>query len=202
MPGGETVLPCLMPMRTREKVIVFLIGATLILGSLIFFTFRDNEVQADYFRWLMAQKLTSSWSSPMKFIAEEMPSGTLFYGGLTLFAVIMTILALRMIRDGEIQALRKRLLDLRSEKHQTESLLQEHVWKGKSDRQAKDSVMRDLEASIEKIELLLSDLNEKERELKTRDAELMALKSRIGVGRRRRLLRVGSPVARRTQKKD
>ncbi len=37
--------------------------------------------------------------------------------------------------------------------------------------------MRDLEASIEKIELLLSDLNEKERELKTRDAELMALKS-------------------------
>ena len=38
--------------------------------------------------------------------------------------------------------------------------------------------MRDLEASIEKIELLLTDLNEKERELKTRDAELMALKSR------------------------
>jgi chromosome segregation ATPase len=165
-------------MRTRDKVIVFLVGATLVLGSLIFFTFRDNEVEANYFRWLMGQKLTSSWSSPTKFIAEELPSGTLFYGGLTIFAVIMTIIVLKMIRDGEIQALRKRLLDLRSEKHEAESLLQEHVWKGKTERQAKDSVMRDLEASIEKIELLLSDLNEKERELKTRDAELMTLKSR------------------------
>lgn len=165
-------------MRTRDKVIIFLVGATLVLGSLIFFAFHDNEVEANYFRWLMGQKLTSTWSSPTKFIAEELPSGTLFYGGLTIFAVVMTIIVLKMIRDGEIQALRKRLLALRSEKHEAESLLQEHVWKGKTERQAKDSVMRDLEASIEKIELLLSDLNEKERELKTRDAELMTLKSR------------------------
>ncbi|MGH7855229.1 MAG: hypothetical protein ACREP3_17395 [Candidatus Binatia bacterium] len=164
-------------MRTREKVIVLLVGATLVLGSLIFFAFRDNEVEADYLRWLMANKLTSGWSSPTKFVAEELPSGTFFYGGLTIFAVFMTIIVLKMIRDGEIQALRKRLLDLRSEKHEAENLLQEQVWKGKTDRQAKDSVMRDLEASIEKIELLLSDLSEKERELKTRDAELMALKS-------------------------
>ena len=155
-----------------------LLGATLVLGSLIFFTFRDNEVEANYFRWLMGNKLTSSWSSPTKIVAEELPSGSLFYGGLTIFAVIMTIIALKMIRDGEIQALRKRLKDVRSEKHEAESLLQEHVWKGKSERQAKDSVMRDLEASIEKIELLISDLGEKERELRTRDAELMALKSR------------------------
>src|SRR5688500_17542759 len=165
-------------MRPREKIIVLLLGATLVLGSLIFFTFRDNEVEANYFRWLMGNKLTSSWSSPTKIVAEELPSGSLFYGGLTIFAVIMTIIALKMIRDGEIQALRKRLKNVRSEKHEAESLLQEHVWKGKSERQAKDSVMRDLEASIEKIELLISDLGEKERELRTRDAELMALKSR------------------------
>ena len=177
MPWGDTLLACVIQMRTREKVIIFLVGATLVLGSLIFFTFRDNETEANYLRWLMGQKLTTSWSSPTKFVAEELPSGTLFYGGLTIFAVVMTIIALKMIRDGEIQALRKRLLDLRSEKHEAESLLQEHVWKGKTERQAKDSVRRDLEASIEKIELLLSDLNEKEQELKTRDAELMALKS-------------------------
>ena len=84
-----------------------LLGATLVLGSLIFFTFRDNEVEANYFRWLMGNKLTSSWSSPTKIVAEELPSGSLFYGGLTIFAVIMTIIALKMIRDGEIQALRK-----------------------------------------------------------------------------------------------
>ena len=164
-------------MRTREKVIILLVVATLGLGGLIFFAFRDNEVEANYFRWLLANKLTSGWSSPSQFIAEELPSGTLFYGGLTIFAVIMTIVALKMVRDGEIQLLRRRLLDLRSEKHEAESLLQEEVWKGKTERQAKDSVMRDLESSIEKIELLLKDLNEKEDELKTRDAELLALKA-------------------------
>jgi chromosome segregation ATPase len=164
-------------MRTREKVIIVLVGATLILGALIFFAFQDNELEANYFRWLMANKLNYGWSSPGRFIAEELPAGTFFYGGLTIFAVVMTIVILKMVRDGEIQALRQRLLDLRSEKTEAEKLLEEQVWKGKTERQAKDSVMRDLEASIEKIELLLSDLNDKERELKARDAELMAAKS-------------------------
>jgi chromosome segregation ATPase len=164
-------------MRTREKIIVLLVVATLGLGGLIFFALRDNEVEANYLRWSLANKLTSGWSSPSQFVAEELPSGTLFYGGLTIFAIVMTIIALKMVRDGEIQILRRRLLDLRSEKHEAESLLQEEVWKGKTERQAKDSVMRDLEASIEKIELLLKDLNEKEDELKTRDAELLALKA-------------------------
>jgi len=164
-------------MRTREKVIILLVGATLILGALIFFAFQDNELEANYFRWLLANKLSYGWSSPGKFIADELPAGTFFYGGLTIFAVVMTIVILKMVRDGEIQALRQRLLDLRSEKTEAEKLLEEQVWKGKTERQAKDSVMRDLEASIEKIELLLSDLNEKERELKARDAELMAVKT-------------------------
>jgi chromosome segregation ATPase len=167
-------------MRTREKVIIILVGATLILGSLIFYTFRDNEVEANYFRWQLANKLSYVWSAPTQFIADELPSGTLFYGGLTIFAIAMTLVALKMVRDGEIQALRRRLLALRTEKTEAEGLLQEQVWRGKTERQAKDSVMRDLEASIEKIELLLSELNEKERELKTRDAELMALKTSPG----------------------
>ena len=164
-------------MRTRDKVIVFLILATLILGALIFITFQDNEIEANYFRWLLANKLSYGWSSPGRFLAEELPSGTFFYGGLTIFAIVMTIIVLKLIRDGEIQALRRHLSDLRTEKNEAETLLQEHVWKGRTERQSKDSVTRDLESSIEKIELLLTDLNEKERELKTRDAELMALKS-------------------------
>jgi chromosome segregation ATPase len=164
-------------MRTRDKIIIFLVGATLVLGALIFFSFEDNEVEANYFRWLVANKFRYGWSSPGQFMAEELPSGTLFYGGLAIFAIVMTIVVLKMIRDGEIQALRQRLRDLRTEKNEAENLLQEHVWKGKTERQAKDSVTRDLESSIEKIELLLSDLNEKERELKARDAELMTLKS-------------------------
>ena len=164
-------------MRTRDKVVVVLIVASLILGGLIFVAFQDNEVEANYSRWLFTTNLQHLFSSPAKFLSDELPSGTVFYGGLTLFAVVMTVVFLKMTRDGEIQALRRRLMDLRSEKHQTESLLQEEVWKGKHERQSKDSAMRDLETSIDKIETLLGELNEKEQELKARDVQLVSLKT-------------------------
>jgi len=164
-------------MRTRDKVVVVLIVASLILGGLIFVAFQDNEVEANYSRWLFTTNLQNLLSSPAKFLSDELPSGTVFYGGLTIFAVVMTVVFLKMTRDGEIQALRRRLIDLRSEKHQTESLLQEEVWKGKHERQSKDSAMRDLETSIDKIETLLGELNEKEQELKARDVQLVSLKT-------------------------
>ena len=163
-------------MRTREKVVVLLLLAALILGALIFFAFRDNEVEANRFRWLLANNLKYSLSSPGRFV-DELPAGSLVYGGLAIFAVVMAIIVLKMVRDGEIQALRRHLLNLRAEKNQTESLLQEEVWKGKHERQARDSVRKDLESSIDKIELLISELNEKEKLLKARDTELMAAKS-------------------------
>jgi len=163
-------------MRTREKVVVLLLLAALILGALIFFAFRDNEVEANRFRWLLANNLKYSLSSPGRFV-DELPAAGLVYGGLAIFAVVMAIIVLKMVRDGEIQALRRHLLNLRAEKNQTESLLQEEVWKGKHERQARDSVRKDLESSIDKIELLISELNEKEKLLKARDTELMAAKS-------------------------
>jgi chromosome segregation ATPase len=163
-------------MRTREKVAVLAVLTALILGALIFVAFRDNEVEANYFRWLLANNLKYGLSSPGRFL-DELPAGSLFYGGLTVFAVVMAIIVLKMVRDGEIQALRRHLMNIRAEKNQAESLLQEQVWKGKHERQAKDSVMKDLEGSIEKIELLIGELNEKERLLNARDTELMAAKS-------------------------
>ena len=163
-------------MRTREKVAVAVVVTTLILGAIIFVAFKDNEVEANYFRWLLANNVKFGLSSPGKFL-DELPSGSLVYGGLTIFAVVMAIVVLKMIRDGEIQALRRLLLSLRAEKTQAESLLQEEVWKGRHERQARDSVMRDLESSIEKIEVLIGELNEKERELKARDNELLAAKA-------------------------
>jgi len=164
-------------MRTREKVLIFLVVAALILGAMIFFAFQDNELEANYFRWLLANNLKYGLSSPSEFLSERLPPGSLVYGGLTIVAVVMAIIVLKMLRDGEIQALRKHLLNLRAEKSQAESLLQEQVWRGKHEQQAKDSVSRDLENSIEKIELLLSELNEKEKLLKVRDSELVNLKS-------------------------
>src|SRR5262245_26177687 len=164
-------------MRTREKVLILLVITALFLGAMIFIAFQDNELEANYFRWLLANNLKFGLSSPAEFISERLPPGSLLYGALTVVAVVMAIIVLKMLRDGEIQALRQHLLHLRAEKSQAENLLQEQVWKGKTERQVKDSMSRDLENSIEKIELLLSELNEKERLLKARDSELVTLKT-------------------------
>jgi chromosome segregation ATPase len=169
-------------MRTREKVIVLLVSATLVLGGLIFFALRDNELEASYFRWLLSVNLKQALSSPATFLTDELPAGTLLYGGLTLFAVVMTLVFLKMTRDTEVQALRKRLVEIRAEKNETDSLLQEVVWKGKHERQSKDLLNRDLESSIEKIETLILQLNAKEEELKARDVELISLKGSSASG--------------------
>jgi len=163
-------------MRTREKLIVLLVFATLILGGLIFFAFRDNEVEANYFRWVLAANLKQALSSPATFLTDELPAGSLLYGGLTLFAVVMTLVFLKMTRDNEIQGLRKRLAEIRAEKNETDNLLQDVVWKGKHERQSKELLNHDLESSIEKIETLIVQLNAKEEQLKSRDSELMSLK--------------------------
>src|SRR6185503_5689123 len=162
-------------MRTREKLIVLLVFATLVLGGLIFFALRDNDLEANYFRWLLSANLKQALSSPAT-LMDELPSGTLLYGGLTVFAVVMTLVFLKMTRDTEVQALRKRLAEIRAEKNETDSLLQEVVWKGKHERQSKDLLNRDHESSIEKIETLILQLNAKEEELKSRDVELISLK--------------------------
>ena len=139
-------------MRTREKIMVLLVAITAILGSILYINFRNNEVEANYLRWLFTNNLKHGTFSPMQFIAEELPAGSLLYGGFALFALVVLIVVLKMLRDGELQALRMRLTDIGAAKNQAESLLQEEVWKGKNERQAKDAVSRDLETSIDRIE--------------------------------------------------
>ncbi len=165
-------------MRTREKIMVLLVAITAILGLILYINFQNNEVEANYLRWLFTNNLKHGTFSPLQFIAEELPAGSLLYGGLALFALVVLTVVLKMLRDGELQALRMRLTDVGAAKNQAESLLQEEVWKGKNERQAKDAVSRDLETSIDRIEHLIADLNEKEKLVKVRETELVALKSR------------------------
>ncbi len=182
-------------MRAREKVTILLVVATIILGGLIFFAFRDNQVEANYFRWALAANLKQLLAAPSEFLHDELPPGSLLYGGLAIFAVGMTVFFLKMIRDGELQTLRKRLAELRTEKNEADSKLQEVVWKGKTERQTKELLTHDLEASIDKIETLIAELNAKEEELKARDLELMSLKApaesptEFGTGATDRMLR-------------
>ena len=100
-----------------------------------------------------------------------------FYGMIGGFGLLVMIVVLKMFRDDRVLWLKERLQALGAAKHEAEHLLQEEVWKGKTARQAKDSVTRDLEDSIGRIEAMIGELTEKERALKARDDELRSLKS-------------------------
>src|SRR5258705_11630985 len=92
-------------MRTRDKVVVVLIVVSLILGGLIFVAFQDNEVEANYSRWLFTTNLQHLFSSPAKFLSDELPSGTVFYGGLPALWAGGNVDFLVVARDGRILTL-------------------------------------------------------------------------------------------------
>ena len=168
-------------MRTREKIFVAVVVAALILGGMIVYSLQSNEIEASYTRWLFARNLRQFFSSPSAYLFgsadSEVSPSSWFYGALAVFGVAIMTVVLKMFRDGQIVALKERLHALGTAKQEAEHKLQEEVWKGKTARQAKDSVTRDLEDSIERIESMIVELTEKERVLKARDDELRSLKS-------------------------
>ncbi|HET9916547.1 MAG TPA: hypothetical protein VFQ89_05515, partial [Candidatus Binatia bacterium] len=174
-------------MRTREKILITVVLAALILGGVIVYFFLGNEVEANYTRWLFARNLRQFLSSPIAFLFGNSESGqstsAWFYGLLGVVGLIVMIVILRMFRDSQLTELQERVQALGAAKQEAEHMLQEEVWKGKTARQAKDSVTRDLEDSIERIESMIVELTAKEQALKARDDELRSLKSTATVAR-------------------
>ena len=168
-------------MRTREKILIAVVIAALMLGGVIVYSLQSNEIEANYTRWLFARNLREFISSPIAFVFGNSESGqsvnAWFYGVLGGFGLIVMIVILKMFRDGQVLALQERVQALGAAKQEAEHMLQEAVWKGKTARQAKDSVTRDLEDSIERIESMIVELTAKEQALKARDDELRALKT-------------------------
>jgi chromosome segregation ATPase len=170
-------------MRTREKILIAVIVAALMLGGVIVYLLQSNEIEANYTRWLFARNLRQFLSSPIAFVFGSSESGqsvnAWFYGLLGGVGLIVMIVILKMFRDGQLLALQERVHALGAAKQEAEHMLQEEVWKGKTARQAKDSVTRDLEESIERMESMIVELTAKEQALKSRDDELRALKSSV-----------------------
>src|SRR5512143_502848 len=149
-------------MRTREKIFIAVVIAALILGGMIVYSLQSNEVEANYTRWLFARNLRQFLSSPMAFLFGNSDPGqstnALFYGLLAGFGLIVMIIVLKIFRDSRLMELKERVEALGAAKQEAEHMLQEEVWKGKTARQAKDSVTRDLEESIERIESMIVEL--------------------------------------------
>ena len=62
-------------MRTREKVAVLLILATLILGGLIAYSLQGNEVESNFVRWQYWHTVGQFLSSPVSFLFGDAASG-------------------------------------------------------------------------------------------------------------------------------
>jgi rootletin len=167
-------------MRTGHKILLILIALSMVLGAIAYFNMRGNNVEAGYIRWAISNNVSLFLASPIKYLAGESGAGgssPMLYIGIGGIGLVFMLIMLKFTGDSETVTLRKRVKELDAAKNEAERALQEQVWKGKTDRQAKESAVRDLESSIDKIEILLNELSEKERMLKTRESELVSLKT-------------------------
>src|SRR3972149_11623956 len=108
------------------------------------------------------------------FPAETAPS--LWFGGLSLGAMILLGLILKAINGAEIRACRDRLIEMEVSKAEVETLLQDAVWKEKHARDTKETAVKELEDNLNRIYDLENQLRETERLLWTREKEFKALR--------------------------
>ena len=114
------------------------------------------------------------------FTAENAPS--LWFGGLSLGAMILLGMILKAINGAEIRAFRDRLIQMEVSKAEVETLLQDAVWKEKHARDAKETAVKELEANLNRIYGLENQLRETEQLLWTREKEVKALSSQGSAG--------------------
>ena len=63
-------------MRTREKILIAVVVAALMLGAVIVYSLQgSSEVEANYTRWLFARNLGQFISSPITFVFGNSESG-------------------------------------------------------------------------------------------------------------------------------
>ena len=123
-------------MRTREKILISLVSVTVFLGTQIALGASDYEVSGRSFPRLLGSNLGNNFSDLLTFLGNRVRTcwdlTSLWYGGISLLALIMIGLVLRTGRDRELKALRSELDTLRgqlaemgSAKERAESFLQE-----------------------------------------------------------------------------
>jgi hypothetical protein len=145
-------------MRSRDKFLILLFSVTLGLGTLILLDSRDNDEVVLRLKSLFSNRALHNLRSPTTMV--DGPG--LWYGGISLFAILMIGLALKLASSGNSQTLKERLAELQSAKAETEKLLREATLKEKHARQAKDVALQNLELSARKIFALENDLREKQ----------------------------------------
>jgi chromosome segregation ATPase len=163
-------------MRSRDKILTLLFTVTLGLGTFIVVYSNDDSLRR--FRWLL-------FNQPLQLLADitvGIGSSTgLWYGGLSLIAIIMVGLALKMINSAEVRAFRERLVAAEVAKAELETALQDSLWKERHAREARDVAMKDLEAKASRLVAAELKAAANENSLMSQDRELKALRSQVNV---------------------
>lgn len=157
-------------MKTQTKIMMVLFVLTLALGTLVLLYASDDVLRR--FRWFV-------FNDPLQLIADVTlglrTSSGLWYAWISLSAMIMVGLAIKLAMNAELRAFSNRLVEAEVAKAELETALQDSLWKEKHARGAKDDAMKDLQESVGKLMVAEHQFLESKQLLEIRDKELNAL---------------------------
>ena len=100
-------------MQTRYKIFILLFTVTLALGALTLLHSSNDNDAVLRFRSLFSNRTLYTLSHTLASITD---GTSLWYGGISLFAIIMIVLVFRAARRDGSQGLRERLIELKPTK--------------------------------------------------------------------------------------
>jgi chromosome segregation ATPase len=161
-------------MKTQTKIMIVLFTLTLASGTLVLMYASDDVLRR--FRWFV-------FNDPLQLIADITlglrTSSGLWYGWISLSAMIMVGLTIKLAMNAELRAFSNRLVEAEVAKAELETALQDSLWKEKHARGAKDAAMKDMEVSVGKLMLAQHQLIESKQLMESQGKELNALRSQV-----------------------
>ena len=163
-------------MKTPIKIMMLLFTLTLAFGTLVLLYASDDSLHR--FRWFV-------FNDPLQLVADVMlglrTSNSLWYGWISLSAMIMVGVTIKLAMNAELRAFSNRLVEAEVAKAELATALQDSLWKEKHARGAKDDAMKDLEMSVGKLMVAEHQLIESKQLLEIQDKELNALRYQLNV---------------------
>jgi chromosome segregation ATPase len=160
---------------------LLVLAATVALGAAVYIQTRDDDTAVLRFRWFVSHHPMRNISEALTWFAEwssEHGNATILgYGALSLLAVVMVGMALKSASNAELRAFKDRLVEFEVAKAESDALLQDAIWKERYARTARETALKELEASSSRIVALENQLDETKKILKQQETELKALQS-------------------------
>ena len=153
-------------------IVVFTV--TLALGALVLMYASDDVLRR--FRWYVL-------NDPLQLLADVTlglrTSGGLWYGWISLSAMIMVGLTIKLVMNAELRAFSNRLVEAQVAKAELETLLEDSQWKERHARAAKDVATKDLEETVGKFMAAERQLIDNQELLDSQERELIGLRSQV-----------------------